>query len=230
MTHPVVTSTAAYVAWEKERVQLANRRETLAKQILAANAEREKAESAHTVEVHKAVRNGKPIPRRPEPIEYTHLDVAFGVQQRDEEVHRSRRQQALAQAARDGALDALVGRERARWERFAALAPEIETLVGEAQEDARTARILVGALDQEDGVSSHPSRSDRINSHPDLSTLLVAAAASATLLEPVSVQGPPVTAVLIDDDTDVSGEAGRRRAPALNAPRTPRVPSRGVEI
>lgn len=197
--HDVLRASDAWSAWEAERVDLAARRERLAEQIAEVNAAEAKAIADHAAKVAGATRGGKSIPKPPVPAERAHLDHALSVQTADEMAHRARRDQVFAEAASGGAMDALTARERDRQARLTDLAPIVAEIVAEAHADARLCRDLVAALDRWSGRTVRPPRSDRIDPHPDLSTLLAAALNSASLLVPQPLT-PQTDGVTVDRD------------------------------
>jgi hypothetical protein len=86
-------------------VDLAKRQESLVRQVFAANAEREKATTAHAEALLAAVGTSKPIPAKPEAADLSHLDAAMIIQRDAEEAHRDQRTVVLAEiAARSGGV------------------------------------------------------------------------------------------------------------------------------
>lgn len=240
MMHPVIAASKSYAAWEKEQHALDERLGSLRSQIANAELHQRKADAEHAQKVESATRKGKPIPAKPQRMDFTHLDAAMAIQRRDEADHRTTRQAALAEAATSGALDALEERDTARRDRLTALLPELEALLAEARADAGAYQLLVRAVDQQEGIAVRPSRGDRIPTALDLPTILYAARSGKSLLEPSPLPPLRPSQVTTDLDWDDSNEAGLRRALASDEPlsfgnsdsrpRVPILPSRGVEI
>ena len=218
MTHVVLAANDAYAAWEAEGAELAKRRASLVGQIMAGTAEQEKVDAAHEQKVREAVEKSQAIPPKPEPVDRSHLDAALWMQQWAEDTHRERRTAVIAEAADTGAFVGLEDREMARRARLVALAPEIEECLREAREDATLLRSLVLAIDLKNGRTTHPSRAERIDTKPDLETMLAAATQGRSLLVPEEPQPRPPR-VMVDDDSDTAHRLGHRQAMEANQAR-----------
>jgi hypothetical protein len=184
MTHPVLAANETFAAWLAEGDVLAERRDSLNRQVLAAREADRRATEKHAAEVREAVESSKTIPPPPPPGDWLHLDGALAIQRQAEQEHQERRPRVLAQAHETGAWLGLEDRERGRLARLAPMLEEIIMIVAETQGDVRVARDLIAARDRVDGVVVRPSRADRINAKPSLTDVLQAAADGRSLYEP----------------------------------------------
>ncbi len=128
-----------------------------------------------------------------------------------EEAHRDRRVEALADAA-DDVLLALRDRESADNARLAMLAPEVHRLRARRLPDLALYAQLIGAQDRHAGLTVHPSRQERVSRYVSIEALLNAAEADVSLLALVPLAGVPGSRVVPDDGRD---ESARNRPPQV---------------
>jgi hypothetical protein len=206
MTHPILTAHPAYQQWEKRGADLAKRRDSLARQVMAAQQEEAKVDAAHAVKVQEAVEKSKPIPSRPERPDLSHLDAALGFQRRAEEAHRDQRTSVVAEVAADGGLLGVEDRLEAGLARITEVAPTIRDAQADLQETLAVYRDMVRAQDIVNGLTIRPPRASRVRTTWDVDSLLSAAVADLMALEPI----PKGTGTMI-----MPGDAGPEREPPI---------------
>ena len=206
-THPALASQPEWMAWLAASDELGTRRDSLNRQILKAQADRDQIIETRNSRNAEAVRRGKPVPVFDPLPDMTHLDHALALQTADEDTHRAAREEALASAA-EGALTALQQREQARWETWAGLVDQLNALIDEARDDAQLVMSLYAAEDARNGRQVHPSRASRVHSNPDVGTCLAHAVARKSLLDPEPV---PPGRILVDTGPSVPRSTGYTR-------------------
>jgi hypothetical protein len=190
--HPILTAHPAYQKWEAHGVDLVKRRASLARQGLAAFAERDKVRVAHAEAVRVAVEKSKPIPATPEPADLSHLDAAMTIQEAAEEAHRDRRAVMLTEIAADGGLLGVEERLGAALAKVADAAPAIKEAQDDLVDTLAVYRDMLRAQDRAAGVVVRPSRADRVRLRWDVDALLSADVGALMALEPVQATGPTI--------------------------------------
>jgi hypothetical protein len=199
MTHPVLLANDSWEEYEAEGARLQEKRASLADHELAAWRPFHEAMAEHPALLEQALESGESPPLRPPVPDTAHLADARRLLEHQEQEHRARRDQVLTAAAED-LLAGLHDRERADNAHGSVLAPQVRALVARRKEDRRLAADVYAAVDRTAGVNVRPSRSDRVPRDLDAGTLLDAAEADRTLLEPDQLLLPREPKILPDFD------------------------------
>jgi hypothetical protein len=190
--HSILSGHPAYREWEARGVDLAKRRESLVRQVFAANAERDKAAAAHTEALRAAVGKSKPIPAKSEAADLSHLDAAMIIQRDAEETHRDQRAVVLAEIAADGGLTGIEDRLGAGLAKIADAAPAILAAQADLVDTLMVYRDLLRAQDRVAGVAVRPARADRIRMRWDVDALLSADVGDLMGLQSLQTTGPTI--------------------------------------
>ncbi len=208
MSHDVLRANETWAAYEAASEALREKRAALVRHIFDAKAPHEQAKVEHAAAVASAVESGDappPAPEEPDLRAYTQAEALLRMQ---EEAHRERKDSVLAEIATD-VLNALEDREHVDNVEAVAIAPRLRRLVTRRSADLALVAQVIGAVDREAGLSTHPSRAERVPRSIGVEALLAAAEADVSVLEPVPMLGPSAGRVLPDDGRD----DGIRRAP-----------------
>jgi hypothetical protein len=198
VTHEVLLANETWAQYEADGRALAEKRAALVRHEFEARRPYEEAVVAHKAAVAEAVESGEMPPPAPQPPDLRHLDSAKALLRTQEEAHRERKDAVLAEIATD-VLNALGDRERVDNAEAAQIAPRLRRLVTRRSADLSLVALVIGAVDREAGLSTHPSRAERVPRSIAVEALLAAAEADVSVLEPVPMLGPPAGRVLPDD-------------------------------
>lgn len=180
----VLESAPAVAAWNAERERLREEEAALVAQVAEIN----EADAAALAEWQQATAEAtearEPLPPRPVPRDQSHVGRPLSMVRWALSQHAEKRAQAVAADAK-AVRAKMLALEVERQAEIATFAEPLRRLQAEAKEAANVMRQVVQAEDKAAGKVSHPGRAARIIAQPDIETLMAAAEAGRTLLEPL---------------------------------------------